>query len=147
MSEPRIRPLVICVFHYRGRILVQREFDPVKKQEFYRPLGGGIEFGETSVAAIQREIREELSLEATSLRLIGTLDNIFTYAGRAGHEIVQVFDGEFDDRSVYERPYLDGFETGFPPFKAYWLDRSQFTGTIPLYPDGLFELLTTQSLL
>lgn len=126
---------------------MQREIDPVKNQEFYRPLGDGIEFGETSVAAMRRELREELGLDANSLRLIGTLDNIFTYAGKPGHEIVQVFDGEFEDTSVYERPYLDGFEAGFPPFRAYWCERSHFTESTPLYPNVLAELLIAQSLL
>lgn len=126
---------------------MQRAVDSVKGQAFYRPLGGGIEFGETSVAALQREIREELDLETTSLRLLGTLDNIFTYEGKPGHEIVQVFDGEFADRSVYERPHLDGIETGAQQFTAQWLDRSHFTESTPLYPNGLTEMLAAQLLL
>ncbi|WP_460164643.1 NUDIX domain-containing protein [Pseudomonas sp. S2_F03] len=51
-----------------------------------------MEFGETSAQAIVREVQEELGLAITDVRLLGTLENIFTYAGRPGHEIVQVYD-------------------------------------------------------
>ena len=90
----RIRPLAICVFYRDRRILVNEAHDPLTGQTFYRPLGGGIEFGETSVKAIAREIREEIGAEVTQLRLLGTLESLFTFSGVAGHEIVQVYDGE-----------------------------------------------------
>src|SRR6266568_4543117 len=47
MTQPRIRPLAICVFSHNGCILAAEGVDPLKdNQVFYRPLGGGIEFGE-----------------------------------------------------------------------------------------------------
>ncbi len=45
-KKKRVRPLAICVFRHHDRILVMEGYDPVKKEHFYRPLGGGIEFGE-----------------------------------------------------------------------------------------------------
>jgi 8-oxo-dGTP pyrophosphatase MutT (NUDIX family) len=41
--------------------LVAHGHDSVKSEDFYRPLGGGIEFGELSEAALRREIKEELA--------------------------------------------------------------------------------------
>ncbi|MCA9941424.1 MAG: NUDIX domain-containing protein, partial [Anaerolineales bacterium] len=58
-----IRPLVICLFRHKNHILVMEGYDPVKQQTFYRPLGGGIEFGEHSAIALRRELREELGAE------------------------------------------------------------------------------------
>jgi len=43
-----IRSIAICVFRHKNHILVAEGYDPVKDEYFYRPLGGGIEFGETS---------------------------------------------------------------------------------------------------
>ncbi len=41
----QIRPLVICLFWQGQRILVAKGYDPLKREQFFRPLGGGIEFG------------------------------------------------------------------------------------------------------
>lgn len=81
MSPPRIRNIAICVFHHQGKILVNAFPDPVKQQTLFRPLGGGIEFGERSADAIVREIREELNLPIRNVRLLGTLESLFTYLG------------------------------------------------------------------
>ena len=148
MTSPRIRPIAICVFHRAGRILVNEteEDDPLKPRTFCRPLGGGIEFGETSAEAIVREIREELGAEVGKLNLIGTLENIFTCLGRPGHEIVQVYNGEFMDQGLYEMPCLSGREDDGVPFEAYWRGKSYFSATLPLYPEGLAELLEQRGL-
>jgi hypothetical protein len=46
MSPRGIRPPAISVFRHNGRILAAESYDPIRQQTFYRPLGGGIEFGE-----------------------------------------------------------------------------------------------------
>jgi 8-oxo-dGTP pyrophosphatase MutT (NUDIX family) len=124
-----------------GRILVNEARDEVKGLTFCRPLGGGIEFGETAAAAVVREIREELGATVLNLRYIGTLENIFTYLGEPGHEIVLVFDGEFEDASLYEREFLEGRESDGELFKAVWRELSSFSATAPLVPEGLAKLL------
>ncbi len=63
----QIRPLALCLFRNSGRILVFEGYDPLKQQTFYRPLGGGIEFGERAEDAVRREIREEIRAEIASL--------------------------------------------------------------------------------
>ena len=51
-KKPRIRPIALCVFRQEEHILVFRGYDPKKDQTFYRPLGGGIDFGETALDAV-----------------------------------------------------------------------------------------------
>lgn len=145
MSSNCIRPLALCLFRHEGRILVNEAHDAAKDQRFCRPIGGGIEFGETSIAAIVREIREELNAEIVNLRLIGTLENIFTYNGLRGHEIVLVYDGEFADRSLYERPSIPGIESNGHPFWAEWRNIESFTAELPVYPHGLQEMLRSDA--
>ena len=147
MPPPRIRALALCVFHHQGRILVNRFDDPVTGRCMYRPLGGGIEFGETSAEAIVREIHEELDLPIDNLRLLGTLESLFVYNDKPGHEIVLVYDGQFTDPSRYEQPHLDGQESNGAPFRATWQGSASFTDDSPLVPQGLQSLLNDAGLL
>lgn len=140
----RIRPLAICVFRYQDRILVAEGYDPVKDEYFYRPLGGGIEFGENSRETICRELMEEVNLEVeeTSLQYLGMVENIFTFLGKTGHEIVLIYDGILRDLSVYEREVIRGKEANGDDIHAVWKPITEFgEGKSILYPTGLLELL------
>ncbi len=141
MKPGKIRALALCVFRRDDDILVVKGYDSVKGERFYRPAGGGIEFGEHSREAVAREIREELGAEITDLRYLGTLENIFTCYGVAGHEIVMMYEGAFADRSFYARDVVAGDEGGVA-FELAWMPLSGFArGDAPLYPDGLLALL------
>jgi len=140
----QIRPLAICIFRDGDRILVGEGYDPVKRETFYRPLGGGIEFGEHAEETIRRELREEIGAEAVSLQYLFTLENIFTFNGETGHEIVMVFDGRLVDEALYAQEIIEGQEfDGFrqAPLKAVWMRIEEFGPKLPLYPDGLLEHL------
>jgi ADP-ribose pyrophosphatase YjhB (NUDIX family) len=140
----QIRPLAICLFRNNDRILVGEGNDPVKRETFYRPLGGGIEFGERAEDALRRELREEIGAEVESIRYLFTLENIFTFNGEMGHEIVMVFDARFTDAALYAQETIAGTEfdgvQNFP-FKALWKNLDEFGADAPLYPDGLLDAL------
>ncbi len=140
-----VRGLAICLFRRERRILVGEYFDPNKRERFYRPLGGTIEFGEPSQATVARELREEIDAEVCDLRYLGTLENRFIFRGAQGHEIVLVYDGRLTDESLYAREEIAGREDDGQPFKAVWKSLDEFgRGQPPLYPDGLAEFLLTQ---
>ena len=136
-----IRVISVCVFRNAGSILVTDGFDSAKNAAFHRPLGGGIEPGETSAEAVAREVREELGLEIENLTLLGVLENIFTWEGDPGHEIAFVYDGWFADASVYERRDLAGIEADGGPVSASWRRLDSFDMYHSLVPEGLAELL------
>lgn len=144
MKPRTIRTIAICVILHRDhtdRIIVAEGYDPVKAQTFYRPLGGRIEFGELSRDTVVRELREEIEAEVTSLRYLGTLENIFTYNGEAGHEIVLVYTGNFADPRLYDTEQIHGRGDSGEAFDVVWKPLSDFNGQTPLYPEGLMELL------
>jgi len=145
MKKQRIRPLAICVFRYHDRILVAEGYDSVKDQYFYRPLGGGIEFGEPSVETISRELMEELKVDVDkdSLRYLGAVENIFTFNGTSGHEIVLIYDGALKESGLYEQAVILGQEANGEDIHAVWKDLDEFRdGKSILYPNGLIEMLT-----
>jgi 8-oxo-dGTP pyrophosphatase MutT (NUDIX family) len=141
----KIRPLAICLFRRGERILVVEGYDPLKRERFYRPLGGGIEFGERGEETVQRELLEEIQAEAQDIQYLFTLENIFTFNGGRGHEIVLVYDGRLKDENLYAREVIEGSE--YDPFrqaplKAVWMRVDELgEGREILYPDGLLEKL------
>lgn len=139
----RIRPIALVVFRRRdGAILAAPGFDKVKSQAFYRPLGGEIEFQELAEDAARREIREELGAEIENLKFLQVFENIFTFLGARGHELVWVYEATFVDQSFTERDVVFALE-GDASFEVHWVPLQRFVdGEVPLYPDGLLDALT-----
>lgn len=141
--EGKIRTIVLAaiVRPYDQALLAFRGYDPSKAEAFYRPLGGGIEFGETSDAALQRELYEELGVSVRPLRKLGTVESIFVYNGVHGHEIAMIWLAEFEEPALYTQstlPYVEGAAVDI----AEWVYPATLKAQgIPLYPDGLTELL------
>ena len=138
----QIRPLAICVFRNKDRILVFEGYDPIKDQTFYRPLGGGIEFGEYGEEAVRREILEELHTEIKDSSFLGMLENVFVFNATPGHEIVLVYDGALEDSGLYDRAVIAVIEANGEEIRALWMNLDEFgAGKSILYPDGLLHLL------
>jgi 8-oxo-dGTP pyrophosphatase MutT (NUDIX family) len=143
-KKNRIRPLAVCVFRHNDRILVTEGYDTVKDEHFYRPLGGGIEFGEPSVETIRRELMEEINVavELESLQFLGAVENIFYFNGTPGHEIVMIYDGVLKESGLYEQDVIVGQEANGEVIRAMWKGLDEFeSGKLILYPTGLVELL------
>jgi ADP-ribose pyrophosphatase YjhB (NUDIX family) len=141
MLPEKIRPIAICVFRYRDRILVAEGRDSRKNRVFYRPLGGTIEFGEHGDETVRRELKEEIDAEIVDVQYLGMLENIFVYEGRRGHEIVLVYTGRFAAETFYQTEVIEGNEFGHK-FSAVWKSLSDFSpDRLPVYPEGLLELL------
>jgi ADP-ribose pyrophosphatase YjhB (NUDIX family) len=140
-AEP-IRVVALCVIRRDDSILVFEGFDSVKGTPFYRPLGGGIERGETSQKACMRELKEEIDTEVTDLKLLGVLENIFTLEGKPGHEIVFVYEGRFSDQTVYGREEFVVREDNGEVLKASWRPLSFFNDYHRLVPERLQSLLS-----
>lgn len=141
MKKKRIRVVAFALFRNRGRILAARGYDEVKKEHFYRPLGGGVEFGESAEEAVVREIREETGKKIRGVRLLGVVENRFRYNGKPHHEVAFLFDARFSDAGLSRRTgisYSDGDKAG----TAEWVDWKDLRRRrIPLYPQGLLPLL------
>ena len=140
-KKERIRPISICLMRRGEEILVSEAYDSVKKRGFARPLGGGIDFGETSAQAAIREIKEELGVDITGVELLGIVENTFVYEGTPGHEIVFVYDGRFVDESLYGRESLTAVE-GKQKFEVVWRSpQSLRDGPCYLVPQEIWQFL------
>src|SRR6266851_4458094 len=113
-----IRPLALAVIRRSDRILVFRGEDPVR-----------------------REIREEIGAELVNVRPLGALENIFTYNGGPGHEIILLFEADLLDTAIYKVEQFEGLEANGEALTVTWKPLVDFRGGDRLYPDGLLLLL------
>ena len=139
MKPGQIRPIAICLFYEGSRMLVA-EYSAPSAGTFYRPLGGDIQFGELGRECIAREIREEMGAEIVDLTYIGMLENVFTYEGEVGHEIVLVYRARLGDPKLYELDSVACQDDG-GEFRAVWRSLDELRdGQVPLYPEGILDL-------
>lgn len=139
----KIRPLSLgLISNKKNQYLYHQGYDSVKDEYFYRPLGGGIEFSELGAYTLKREIQEELSLDVEVHELLASYENIFTFEGGEGHEVIMLFRAEFSDPKAYEKESFDIYESGHPVAKAVWRSLAEIKEEkSKLYPDGLEKLI------
>lgn len=132
----------MCVFRHQNKILLTEGYDPTKDEHYMIPLGGGIEFGETSEQAAIREVLEEVGAETYGLQLLGVLENLFVFDGTPGHEIVFIYEAKFVDENLYQKPELDGFESNGVKINVRWFDQAVLKdNAVKIYPHGIVDLL------
>lgn len=134
-----IRPIVLGLVKNCNKLLVSKGYDKSKNQEFYRCLGGGIEFLENSKDALKREFKEEINIEIEIGKFLGISENIFNYKGKDAHELILFYDAYIKDKDYQEKYDLvdDDSET-----EAIWVDINKFRNKeLILYPEQIFKYL------
>jgi NADH pyrophosphatase NudC (nudix superfamily) len=144
-SSPNIRPISLALIkNSKGQCLYHQGRDKHTNENFYRPLGGGIDFGEIAEMTLKREMLEELNEEIVVNGFITTLENIFTYEGKFGHEICMIFKAEFKDRKIYEKDELTIHEHDGRTARAVWKTLEEIKQEkAHLYPIGLEDLISS----
>ncbi len=151
--QNHVRPIAIAIIRRqdptgKDAILVMEGHNPHTGETFYRPLGGTIELGEPAAQTVHRELGEEAGLELNDVCYLATLENIFTYGGQIGHEIVMVYSAQLAPSATYayEQDEIQCVEDNGVPFLARWVPLSQLGNDGPaLYPNGLLDLLTAET--
>ena len=137
-----IRVLAVGLLIYWDHLLCADGFDEVKQQQFYRPLGGGVEFGETAAQAVARELREETGMSIEVRANLGAVENLFTFQGAPGHEVVfELVCSPAPGSEPADLAPMTCDEQG-APFTAHWLPLAEvLANSHRVYPEGLPERL------
>lgn len=134
----QIRPIALGLAIKNNKVLVSEGYDKVKDQTFYRCLGGGIEFLEKSDEALKREFKEEIGADVTVKDFLGLEENIFTFNGKNGHELIFIYTVDVKDCDYKDEYTIIDEVDSF----AKWMDIEQFkSGKEILYPTAVIEYL------
>lgn len=134
-----IRPIALGIAIKNNKLLVSEGIDTVKKQIFYRCLGGGIEFLEKSEDALKREFLEEINKNIIVKNFLGISENIFTYEGKKAHELILFYSIEVSDED-YQEEYKVIDDNG--ESIAKWIDIDEFKKKKKIiYPEEVFRYI------
>lgn len=91
-----------------ARALIRRNdeilFARGKGFDYYYLPGGHVEFPETAIPALKREIKEELGVEVTEEpKYIGTIENIFSTKTITHHEINLLFETSLPGEDIVSK--------------------------------------------
>jgi len=138
-KQGEIRVLALGLIRDGDRVFISEGYDPVKQQTFYRALGGGVDFGETSRDALQREFQEEIQAELANISYLGCMENLFVFNGQPGHEILQVYQCDFVEPKFYQLEQLI-FSEGKRKKTALWVEINRFkSGELVLVPQQFLD--------
>lgn len=140
-DRSKIKAKAYAVLEKDGKVLMH-EIKAHGELIGYRIPGGHVEFGEKSLDALIREIKEELDTDIENISLLGVDENIFIYEGKPGHEITFIYKADFADQSLYQQDVLKGYEQGNNSnFDLFWIDPFSPPGNLAVFPEGLKKLL------
>ncbi|MBB1513881.1 NUDIX domain-containing protein [Tessaracoccus sp. MC1627] len=137
-ADLRIRNLAVGLPVRDGHVLVQEFGGADGEPPFVRAIGGGIEFGERADEALLREFLEELGVAVTAAELLAVTENIFTFLGRAGHEIVHIFSVECPALEAWPLDTRVKVIDDVSIVAWHRLDTLGGEG-LPFYPDGALD--------
>ena len=144
-GEQRFCYRVAAVITDRGRVLVQlvEEGPDTSETPFYCLPGGRVEYGETALECIGREMLEELEEEVLVERPLWLVENFFDHQGMSWHEIGLYFLVSLAKGSRYLAN--EGPHWGVEPeigikFPLEWHDVERLDG-VRLFPSFLRERL------
>lgn len=123
-EEPHIRITVLGLARRDNQVLVAKGIDGATNIEFYRFLGGGVDFAEESEVALKREFLEEIEANIVSSKYLCKVEDIFQFEGQKKHEIILVYEIELP-QEFYNKDEMVQYENGIIG-KALWVDKNDF---------------------
>lgn len=127
---------------WRGDELLLAEVEESNGQiKGARPLGGGVEFGETREQALHREFEEELGCGITVVGPWHSFENIYEHEGATGHEYLFAANIRLANSTLYAKEKIAFFEDHGIGCWARWWSPTALPAGVDLYPRELLALI------
>lgn len=122
---------VSAVFKCGDKILLHHGLD----KDHYTLPGGRVKDGESTITALQREMKEEMGLDTEYVRPFSFIENFFEMDGKLYHELLVTHELRFKDESIYNKKIIMPIEEEekgkieFVWYNVEDLDKIQFVPT------------------
>lgn len=139
--KPFVRAVSLGIIRRNdGTILMERGFDLVTDETYWRIPGGGVEFMEPGSDALKREFREEMTLELSDIHFLGVVENLFHLNAAPGHEIMLIYRAQLQDATAYNQDVFRIREQQYNDAEAHWIDyRQALAKGERVYPGAAIE--------
>lgn len=102
-------------FNYRVATIIRNDYKILlhknKNDIFYAIPGGRVKIGEDSIKTLKREFLEEIGAKIKVDRMIGVVENFFTYNNKEYHELMLIYESSFEkDEGFYDKKIVKGIE-------------------------------------
>lgn len=120
----KIRNKVIISLINQGQVLLSEGYVQEYDVQFFIPVGGGVEFGETLDHAATRELFEELGVRDQKLKFVNFHESFFEFEGIREHELMFHYVCHIED-SVRESLPAEGVESNGERFSIAWFSQEE----------------------
>ena len=106
LNDIKFNYRVASIIRYDNKILLHKNIN----EDFYALPGGRIKLREDSKTALSREFVEEMNAKINIRKLVAIVENFFNYDKKKYHEIMLIYECNFEDSIFYNTEVINGVE-------------------------------------
>ena len=138
VGEHMLNYRVGAIIKNEDKILVHHSIG----KEHYTLPGGRVKEGESSIDALQREIKEEMALDTEYVRPVSFIENFFEMNSREYHELLIIHEIKFKDREAYNKDSYEPVEEHKKgKLEFLWLDVKDIIDGVNFVPESIKKIL------
>lgn len=137
VGEYMLNYRVSALIRNGNKILVHHS---IGKNHYTLP-GGRVKSGETSITALQREVKEEMGFDTEYIRPVSLIENFFYANDKKYHELLFTHELRFKDKSLYNLSRYEAIEAEKKnKLEFLWIDIDKLNENI-LLPKMMYKVI------
>lgn len=139
-----------AIFNYCARAIIEQDgkvlIIRVNDADYYHLPGGHVEIGETSEAALIREIKEEVGFDVTITKLVVVHEQFYSKKGTANHSVIFYYLAQPKDKIITQNCVrMEQGRTKIIQNELRWVTRDELK-TVEMRPASIKDLIIKNEL-